>query len=473
MRLISAGELVDAVKGTLITGRSEMVFTGVSIDSRSVRKGDLFVAIVGKRFDGHAFVPKALGKGAPGALVSRRDFGACEDGDAVVVMVDETTKALQNLAKWHRRRFLCPIAAVTGSNGKTTTKDLAWAILAAKYRTVRNEGSKNNHIGLPLTLLALDEKTEAVVVELGTSGFGEIRDLVSICSPDVGCVTNVGPAHLEFLGSVANVARAKVELLEGMREGSPVVLNADDEWFEWLRGRAKGPVVTFGIYHPADFMAEDIQSSDGTVTFRMAANLFGVRRYVQMPFGGAHNVYNALAAAAIASQFGAGISQIKEGLAAATLPSMRYELTSLDGVTVINDAYNANPVSTMTALSSFCEMSVAGKRIFVCGDMLELGRYARQAHKQVGFFIASQPIDYVITLGELAPAVAKAAFGAGARGAKWACCQSVEEVVSVLMDVAAPGDAVLIKGSRANGMERIVDALKAELRAGSREVAVR
>jgi len=422
---------------------------------------------VGKRLDGHAFVCEALKKGAAGALVSRRDFGACEDGDVAIVMVDDTTRALQNLAKWHRRRFSCPIAAVTGSNGKTTTKDLTWAILSRKFGTVRNEGSKNNHIGLPLTLLELDEETEAAVVELGTSGFGEIRDLVSICSPDVGCITNVGPAHLEFFGSVVKVARAKAELLEGMREGSPVVLNADDEWCEWLHGQAKGPVVSFGIYHPADFMAEDIQSGDGTVSFRIAANLFGVRRYVRMPFAGAHNVYNALAAAAIASQFGAEISEIKEGLAAARLPSMRYEITSLEGLTVINDAYNANPVSTMTALSSFCEMSVPGKRIFVCGDMLELGKHAREAHEQVGFFISSQPIDYVIAFGKLAPAVVKAAFGDGLRGKRWACCRSVEEVVSVLMDVASPGDAVLIKGSRANAMERIVDLLKRRMRSES------
>ena len=457
---LSVREVVEAVNGKLVKGRGDDRFAGIAIDSRTIRPGDLFIAIVGKRLDGHAFVSEARAKGAAGALVSTLNGEDSTDGHVAAVMVEDTTKALQNLAKWHRRRFRCPIIAVTGSNGKTTTKDLTWSILSVKYQTLRSEGSKNNHIGLPLTLLKLDQNTEAAVVELGTSAFGEIGDLVSICSPDIGCITNIGPAHLQFFGNIANVAQAKAELLEGMRDGAPVILNADDEWFEWLRGRAKGPVVTFGVYRPADFMAEDVRVENGSVTFRLIANPLGSRRYVRMPFAGAHNVYNALAAAAIASQVGIGTSEIKEGLAKATLPAMRYEMTMISGVTVINDAYNANPVSTMSALSSFCEMSISGKRIFVCGDMLELGHYGRQAHRQVGQFIRSQPIDYVIALGSLSPEVVKAAFGDDLRGERWACCGSVEEVVSVLKEVAAPGDAVLIKGSRANGMERIVDGLK-------------
>ncbi len=468
MRLLNASELVDAVMGRLIAGRTETVFRGFSIDSRSVRKRDLFIAIVGKRFDGHDFVAEAVRKGAAGAVVSRECSVGGADGDVVMIRVKDTTEALQSLAAWRRRRFPCPIAAVTGSHGKTTTKDLAWAILSRRWKTVRTQGSQNNHIGLPLTLLELDEWTEAAVVELGTSGFGEIRDLVSICSPDVGCITNIGPAHLEFFGTVENVARAKAELLEGIREGCPVVLNADDDWFDWLRRCAKGPVVSFGIRHPADFMAEEIQARDGRVSFRLAANLWGARRRIEMPFPGAHNAYNAVAAAAICSQLGAGISDMEEGLREASLPSMRYEVMTLSGVTFINDAYNANPGSTMCVLSSFCEMSVRGRRIFVCGDMLELGSHAAEAHRQVGRFVRSKPIDYVIAFGELAPAVVEGAFGpvSGSggreefRGERSACCRSVEEVVSVLREVAVPGDAVLIKGSRANEMERIVDALK-------------
>ncbi len=502
MGLMNACELIDAIKGRLITGRTETVFTGVSIDSRSVRKADLFIAIVGKRFDGHDFVLDAWRKGAAGAVVSsdcglriadwglgtgncglriadcgleiadcglaknaaaHSGFGKREAaGGFVLVMVKDTTEALQNLAAWHRRRFSCPVAAVTGSNGKTTTKDLTWAILSRRYKTVRARGSKNNHIGLPLTLLELDEETEAAVVELGTSGFGEIRDLVSISSPDVGCITNIGPAHLEFFGSVENVAKAKAELLQGMREGCPLALNADDEWFDWLRRRAKGPVVSFGIHRPADFMAEEICARDGAVSFELVAELLGVRRRVEMPFPGGHNAYNALAAAAISSQLGAGMSEIEEGLRVATLPSMRYEVMTLSGVTVINDAYNANPASTMCSLASFCEMSVPGRRIFVCGDMLELGRHAAEAHRRLGGFIKSKPIDYVVAFGEESRAVVEAAFPGGHHDESSACCRSVEEVVSVLREVAVPGDAILIKGSRANRMERIVDALKTE-----------
>lgn len=241
-----------------------------------------------------------------------------------------------------------------------------------------------------------------------------------------------------------------------------MVMNADDEWFDWLRRRAKGPVVSFGIHRPADFTAKEICARDGAVSFELVAEDLGARRRVQMPFSGAHNAYNALAAAAISSQLGAGMSEIDEGLRVATLPSMRYEVMSLSGVTVINDAYNANPASTTCSLASFCEMSVPGRRIFVCGDMLELGRHAAEAHRRVGVFVKSKPIDYVIALGEQSRAVVEAAFPKGLRGESSACCRSVEEVVSVLREVAVPGDAILIKGSRANRMERIVDALKTE-----------
>lgn len=470
---LSVREVVEAVNGKLVKGRGGCRFAGIAIDSRSVRRDDLFVAIVGRRLDGHLFVDEALARGAAGVLVARPE---CADGmehGAPVILANDTTKALQDLAKWHRRRFRCPLIAVTGSNGKTTTKDLTWSILSVSYRTVRSEGSKNNHIGLPLTLLELDPNTEAAVVELGTSALGEIRDLVSICSPDVGCITNIGPAHLEFFESVANVARAKAELLEGMPDGAPVILNADDRWFDWLRNRAKGPVVTFGVYRPADFMAEDVLAENGSVIFRLIANPLGSRRYVRLPFSGSHNVYNALSAAAIASQLGAGISEIKEGLATAMLPAMRYEISTISGITVINDAYNANPVSTMSALSSFCEMSVSGKRVFVCGDMLELGPHARRAHREVGRFIRSQPIHYVMALGDLAAEVLKGACGDGHPGPRRAFCSSVEEVVSILNDIAVPGDAILIKGSRANGMERIVDALRVSALAPSLEEATR
>jgi UDP-N-acetylmuramoyl-tripeptide--D-alanyl-D-alanine ligase len=470
MQFITCSELINAVKGRRTAGRTDLVFTGVSIDSRSVRKGDLFIAIVGKRLDGHAFAPEAVKRGAAGILAAKKCLPAGPHGDLALVTVRDTTQALQDLAAWHRRRFSCPIVAVTGSNGKTTTKDLTWFILSQMYKTIRSQGSKNNHIGVPLTLLEVSSKTQAAVVELGTSNFGEIRDLASICLPDIGCITNIGPAHLEFFGSVENVASAKAELLEEMREGLPVVLNADDAWCEWLRHRAKGPTITFGINHPADFMAEEIQVSNGTITFRLLANLLGVRRFVQLPFPGSHNVYNALAAAAVSSQLGADISDMKEGLRQARLPSMRYELSSVEGLTIVNDAYNANPYSTLCALSSFCEMDVQGKRILVCGDMLELGDHAREAHRQIGFFIAGQPIDFVIALGQLARVVVNSAFGKDASPGNSAVCRSVDEVVSVLMDVAEPGDAVLIKGSRANGMERIVDALKTGLSLASKEV---
>ena len=464
--------MVNAVGGKLVKGQTDDRFAGVAIDSRAVRNHELFVAIVGKRLDGHLFVEEALARGAAGVLVARPDLADRIDPGAPVILANDTTKALQDLARWHRRRFRCPLIAVTGSNGKTTTKDLTWAILSVSYRTIRSEGSKNNHIGLPLTLLELDPNTEAAVVELGTSAFGEIRDLVSICSPDVGCITNIGPAHLAFFESVANVARAKAELLEGMPDGAPVILNADDRWFDWLRKRAKGPVLTFGVYRPADFMAEDVRAENGCVIFRLTANPLGSRRYVRLPFPGSHNVYNALSAAAIASQVGLGISEIKEGLASAMLPAMRYEISTISGVTVINDAYNANPVSTMSALSSFCEMSVSGNRIFVCGDMLELGPHARQAHRQVGRFISGQPIHYVIALGDLAAEVLRGSRCDGRPGPRRVFCSSLEEVVSVLNDVAVPGDAVLIKGSRADGMERIVEALRMSALAPSLEEAI-
>ncbi len=457
---LNAGDIANAVQGRLLSGRTDTVFSGISIDSRSAQKDVLFVSILGKRFDGHDFICEAAGNGAVGAVVSREVALEGVPGSFVIIRVTNTTRALQDLGAWRRAQFAGPVAAITGSNGKTTTKDLTWAILSRTWRTVRTDGSKNNHIGLPLTLLGLDESTDAAVVELGTSGFGEIRNLVAVCTPDVGCITNVGPSHLEFLGSIDNVARAKAELLEGMRPGCPVVLNADDEWFDWLRRRAKGSVVSFGIHHPSDFMAEDIRAGDGSVCFLLVANLLGGNRRIEMPFPGFHNAYNALAAAATASQLGLGLREIEDGLRTASLPSMRYEVMNVSGMTLINDAYNANPASTQCSLESFCEMDVSGRRIFVCGDMLELGNHAPEAHRQLGSFLRGKPIDYVVALGELASLIVGAAFEDRTRGERSTCCRSVEEVVSVLREIAVPGDAVLIKGSRANGMERIIDSLR-------------
>jgi UDP-N-acetylmuramoyl-tripeptide--D-alanyl-D-alanine ligase len=436
-----------------------MEIKGISIDSRTVRPGELFVAIRGDRFDGHDFVPDVIKKGAWGALVARTvlehrptHLGGLRN----ILPVENTLVALQEMAYLHRRNFTIPVVGITGSNGKTTTKEMLAGILKRHGAVLKNEGNLNNHIGVPLTLLKLNADHTAAVVEMGMSAPGEIALLARLIGPDVGVITNIGPAHLEFLKSMDLVAQAKGELFEHLKADGTAVLNADDQYFAVLKKKFSGRVRSFGIDKQADVRASDLRQGQDCTDFMIESN--GTRANVRVRAVGRHNISNALAAAAAALAMGTSLDEVKEGLEAFLPVAMRSELKQVQGRTVFADYYNANPASMEAALATLITLKPGSKAIAVLGDMLELGTAAIDAHRAIGATTARLGIDQVITLGTLAKYTAEGAIDAGLPKNRVHGAGSPAEAADMLRKLSRPGDVVLIKGSRGMKMEKILEA---------------
>jgi UDP-N-acetylmuramoyl-tripeptide--D-alanyl-D-alanine ligase len=454
------GELARDCGGAL-RGDPGIRVGGVSSDSRRVERGQLFVAIRGPTFDGHRFVSDAVAKGALAVLVSSDDVDA---GGAGVIRVEDTVLALGALAKAHRARFEGPVIAITGSNGKTTTKEMCAAVLEAAGRRVRRSpGNYNNEIGLPLSILGLAPDDRALVVELGMNRPGEIGALGAIASPTVGAITQIAPAHLGPMGSVEAIADAKGELLEQIRPDGAAVLNADDPRVMEQSRRFAGRAIRFGTSLEAEIRAAAIESTAAAVRFQLDTRSGSTRIELDAP--GRHQVWNALCA--VAAAWAAGISDAellevsRSGLARFRPVSGRLVLSRTPaGVTLLDDSYNANPVSVDAALRTLAEVEGAGRRVAVLGDMLELGSDGPALHAHVGAAAAHAGVDVLVAVGELARETAKAARGEG-----------IEEVVEVPDAKAAAtfmracvrsGDAVLVKGSRGVKLETVVQALSGE-----------
>ena len=432
---------------------------GVSIDSRTIREGELFVAIRGDRFDGHDFVPEVIKRGAWGALVERT---ALEEKFSIlgglknILPVEDTLAALQEMAYSHRRTFSVPVVGITGSNGKTTTKEMLAGILQQQGPVLKNEGNLNNHIGVPLTLLRLNAGHKAAVVEMGMSAPGEIDTLARFIGPDVGVITNIGPAHLEFLKSMDLVAQAKGELFNHLKSDGTAVLNADDHYFDTLKNKFNGRVLSFGIDTKADVRAEDIRQEKNFTDFTIRAD--GSTVNVRLRAVGKHNVYNALAAAAAALAVGMSLDAVKYGLDDFVPTAMRSEIRQVQGRTVLADCYNANPASMEAALATLISLKSGKKAIAVLGDMLELGETTFEAHMAIGATAARLGVDLVITLGPLAKHIGAGAIDAGMTKDRVLEAGSHVEAAVLLKQVSRPGDAVLIKGSRGMKMEKILEA---------------
>jgi UDP-N-acetylmuramoyl-tripeptide--D-alanyl-D-alanine ligase len=438
---------------------AKLEIKGVSIDSRTIREGELFVAIKGDRFDGHDFVPEVIKKGAWGALVEQT---ALEDKFSVlgglknILPVENTLIALQEMAYGHRRKFTIPVAGITGSNGKTTTKDMLAGILQQLGPVLKNEGNLNNHIGVPLTLLRLNAGHKAAVVEMGMSAPGEIDALARFVGPDIGVITNIGPAHLEYLKSMDAVAQAKGELFNHLRSDGTAVLNADDVYFDTLKKKFGGRVLSFGIDTICDVRASDIRQEKNFTDFTIQSG--GSSVYVRLRVVGKHNIYNALAAAAAALAMGMSLDAVKYGLDDFTPAALRSELRQIRGMTVLADCYNANPASMDAALAALISLRSGKKAIAVLGDMLELGAVSVDAHRAIGATAARLGVDLVITLGPLAKQIGKGAIDAGMPKDRVLEAGTQAEAAALLMQRSRPGDAVLIKGSRGMKMEKILEA---------------
>jgi len=440
----------------------DLVATGYSIDSRTINPGDLFIALPGERFDGHEYVAAALEKGAVAAVVQK---GREVNGDPRRILhVDDTLRALQSLGAAARRLWGKPLLAVTGSAGKTTTKEILAHLLMTRFRVMKSTGNLNNHIGLPLQLLKLEPEHDAAVVEMGMNHLGEIKALGTLAHHDLAIVTCVAPVHLEFFHSLADVARAKYEIIETLHPGGVAVLNADDEYVSQFGRDFKGKVITFGLRHPADVSAQNIQrhGSNGS-TFDLVID--GVREPVMLPLLGEHNIYNALAATAAALERGISPSVAAGALGTVQAGDKRGQLLELDGATIINDCYNSNPKALNFMIDTLAGIN-AQRRILVAGEMLELGPTGEKLHADAGRHAAEKKIDLVIGVRGLAKALVEAA-SAGGPNARYV--ETPEEAGELLARELRPGDAVLLKASRGVKLERALERLQ-QMRSGKQKV---
>lgn len=441
--------------GQIIHNGADVTVQGFSTDSRTLQPGDLFVPLRGDRFDGHDYLAQAVRHGAAACLSEEVVAGLT----IPVVQVRDTLKALGDLAQVVRGRFAGPLVGVTGTSGKTTTKEMLAAILARTGPGLKSAGNFNNLVGVPLTLFGLREEHRWAVIEMGMSARGEIARLAEIAAPQIGIITNVGAGHLEKLGGISGVARAKGELFIQLPAGGTAVVNSDDPQIVLLPLANGVHRVTFGMNAAAQVRASQVVAQEGTVGFTL--HLPGSEWAVTLPLPGRHNVHNALAAAAAAWVLDIPPQEVVAGLSEFRPCPGRMELLELPGdILILEDSYNANPLSMRAALDALDDLGRPGRRIAVLGDMLELGQAARDLHREVGALAASR-VDRLFTLGELAGEIAAGAAEHGLDEAHIAATTAIEALVERLKAELQPGDRVLIKGSRGMRMERVSAQLRA------------
>jgi UDP-N-acetylmuramoyl-tripeptide--D-alanyl-D-alanine ligase len=431
------------------------VAQGYSIDSRTAAPGQLFFAVKGERLDGHDFVEQALENGAVGAVVRKDQLGRYRVKERLLA-VEDTLVALQTLATAVRKLWGKPLIAVTGSAGKTTTKEAIAHVLGARFRVLKSEGNFNNHFGLPLMLLKLEPEYDVAVIEMGMSHAGEIRALAKIAQPEIGAVTNVAPVHLEFFDSLAGIARAKYELIESLPASGTAVLNADDEYVSQFGRDFKGKVVMYGTRASADVRGEKIQSK-GPEGLEFDVVIGSVREHAKLPLVGEHNVLNALAAVAVGLERGMKPSEAVAALATLSAADKRGQVLQVGNITVINDCYNSNPRALNAMVDALATMA-AKRRIVVAGEMLELGTAGEEMHRRAGRHVAEKKIDVLLGVRGLAQAMVEDARQAGTRAEFVATSENAGEW---LAREARDGDVVLLKASRGVKLERALEIWKA------------
>lgn len=453
---LTVGELCRILQGELLQGDPDAKVEGVSTDSRQIKKGEVFFALKGERFDGHDFVGAALAGGAVAAVVARRTEGISRGG---LILVPDPLKALQDLALYHRQTvFKGELIGITGSSGKTTTKNLVARVLEAKFKVWKSPGNFNNEIGLPLTLLNLNPEHQVVVVEMGMRGRGEIASLCRLARPTAGVITNIGTAHLGRLGSVENIALAKRELLEALPQGGLAVLNGDDPWCRRLPEGLPVRAVFYGLENQAAFQARDIRMR-GLEGVEFVVRFPEGEAKVRLPVPGKHNVLNSLAALAVGYFLGVEMDDMVEKLLEWPAESMRQEfLPGPRGSLIYNDTYNANPESVLAALEVLKELP--GRKIAVLGDMLELGEKAPELHRKVGKQVLEAGITVLVTVGELALEIAAGALDSGMPKEQVFSFLHPREAGQFLAHYLQPGDVALLKGSRAVKLEQVLEELK-------------
>ena len=455
-------DILDATGGNLVIGSGDGMFSGISIDSRSIAPDELFVAIVGEVHDGHIFANSVVKKGVRGVLVEKgkAENLMLEDSAArgtVVITVTDTTRALGALAAFNRCRTPLTVIALTGSNGKTSTRAMLTHIVTRKYETLATMGNFNNEIGLPLTLLRLEKTHTLAVLELGMNRPGEIRRLAEICRPDIGIITNVAPAHLEGLGSIEGILRAKGELLEGLNANGRTILNADDPHVASLAENVPGEVLLFGLSDRAVVRASHVREQGHRLSFHLEVP--GETIEVTLNTPGRFMISNALAAAAAGYLMEIPLAEIKAGLECFQPVNGRMRILKLaNGICLIDDAYNANPSSVKAALDTLKQMAKQHSRVVVLGDMLELGNQSAALHSDIGRYTALGNPDRLYLTGDFARDIAQGAQNSG-MDAERIVVGSVQEICADLIARADSRDTILVKGSRGMRLERVVKEL--------------
>lgn len=449
--MLIINDILCYTKSHLISGNPETKVSGVSTDTRSLKKGNLFVALKGKNFDGHTFIQKAIQKGAAALLVSGKYI--CAPVSIPVIYTPDTTKAYGDLARGYRERFFIPVIAITGSAGKTTTKELAAAVLSKRFQLLKNYQTENNEIGVSKTLFNLNEKHKVAVLEFGTNHFGEIKRLASIGKPTIAVLTNIGESHLEFLKNRHGVFKEKSDIFKSLSSKDCIVYNSDDDLLRKISQRTiPRKKITFAIDHKASYQAKNIVFNKKGLSFYVGHQKFSLKTLSR------ENIYNGLAAIAIGRLFGLSLESIAKSLSRAVFPQGRQNIYEVKEVSIIDDTYNANPTSVASALKTLQRFSTKGKRFLIFGDMRELGAISLKAHKNIGKLIAKHNVNFLITYGSWSKFTSCEAKKRGVLGFHF---KTYDKIIQDLKKRIHPGDVVLVKGSRGMHMEKVVEKIKA------------
>lgn len=461
MEKISLREIILATGGTLLKGSAALYLPDIYTDTRLLKKGKTFLTLKGPNFNGNNFLAEAVRKGAAGLICEKMPAPEVLRKVSFVIVVKEGLIALQQIAHVYRLKFNIPIIAVTGSNGKTTTKEMIGKIISRRFHTLVTAGNLNNQIGLPLTLLRLRKKHQAAVLEMGTSALGEIDNLARIASPTIGVITCIGHSHLQELKNLGTVLQAKMELIDNLAPAGIAIINHDDAWLQKKLPKVEGRVITFGVKNKADVWAKKvtINAPENKIVFILGKG--SQQQRVTLHALGEHNVYNALAAASVGFALGLPLRDMVKGLAAFKAVTGRMRMVKEKGLTILDDCYNANPDSMKAALYTLDNFGCAGRKIAVLGDMLELGLESSKKHREIGKIIGQLDLDMIYTIGLQSQLLAQAALATGIDLEKIRCFTSGEEqlLVKDLKANVRRGDVILVKASHGLHLEKVVASL--------------